>query len=188
MPRFYSRFLGPSLKSAFEELTGVTPAEQVEVLEELALLRDWAGQSVGQYAKLRDAQGLVQEKRETADPADIPALDRAAGQLAEQLGITGAVMNDCLQQVVKVAESAARIQAAAKDKVPLSTLQLFINQIVMCAYKAFDGNESKERLQEFERMIREDLRLPTTGEQGTTLTPDQDVAEMDDCVPADEEQ
>jgi hypothetical protein len=168
MPRFYGKYLTRTLSEALEESTSISPAEQLQLYDELALIRDAAGQAVQMYALAREA--LEQNK----DAAKTSALQ----QIVMQASL---LMRDHLSEVVKVCESAARIEQQAKDKISIHQLHFFINQIVRCAYDAFDG--SIEHAQTFENYVRNHIRLPASGENGTALTPDMDVQAMDDTVP-----
>lgn len=159
LPRFYSKILGPTLSTAVEELLGVSPAEQTAVFEELALMRVAASESIKLYAA-----ACSSEKSETRIAA--------AG-----------LMQDALKEVVAIAESAARIEAAGKDKLSIHGLQHVVNQLIRLMYDAC-GDDHSDIAERFEESIRQSLRVP--GEPGTDLKPWEDVSEMDDTIPKGE--
>ena len=164
MPRFYSKFLTRTLSDAVEEALAVSPKEQLQLFEELALIRDYAGQGVQLYSQAREAAAAH------PDNAKLQDLVVAAGGL----------MLDQLRSVINTCESAARIDAAAKDKVSVHTMHFFVDQIVRIAFESFGDDE---RAHEFERQIRTNIKLPSAGNEGTSLTPDMDVIAMDASVP-----
>jgi hypothetical protein len=163
MPRFYSKHLTKSLSDALEDLTSVSPNEQLSLFEELALVRDAAGQAVAMYSICKEA--YEQE----------PSPKRGEILAAATMEMRGA-----LDHVVKVCEAAARIDSQAKDKVSIHTLHFFIQQITRIAYDAFDDDP---RARAFEELLRTRIKLPQAGADGTVLTPDMDVQTMDSTVP-----
>lgn len=156
MPRFYSKYLTRTVQEAVEEALAVSPREQLQLFEELALMRDLAGQAVALYSAARET-----------------------GK-AEVMMQAGMLMQQHLKEVIATCESAARIDAAAKDKVSVHTLHHFVDQLVRVAFETF-GDTDKAR--EFEFAIRTQIKLPSSGVNGTDITPDQDVTEMDRSVP-----
>lgn len=169
MPRFYTKFLTKSLSDALEESTGVAPSEQLQLYEELALVRIAAGDAVKTWAV------ATQALEECTDAKKKPVLENLRDMAA-------CIMRDHLREVVSICESAARIESNAKDKVSIHQLHYFVNQIVRCAYHAFEDNI--ENAQVFEEYVRKTIHLPSPGNEGTSLTPDMDVQAMDDSIPA----
>jgi hypothetical protein len=157
LPRFYSKHLTKTLQEAVEDALGATPREQLNLYEELAVMRA----TCGDLCKLYDA---CENKPES----------RAA---------VGEALRSALQDVVKVCESAARVEGMAKDKLSIHNLSYVIAQVVRLAHDCFGDDE---RAKKFEEMIRLEVRLPDET-QGTLMTPDQDVGEMDDTVPKEED-
>ena len=164
LPRFYSRRLTRTLSEAVEAALAEAPDQQLQLLEELALFRTVAADSVGVYS-------AAVEALEQAD-------DERAKKLRPFVDQTAAIMRDNLLTVVSVCESAAKVHAIGKDKISVHNIRHVIDQVVRCAYDAFDGDD---RVREFETMIREHVLIDD--QRGTSRTPDQDVAEMDGSVP-----
>ncbi len=94
MPPLYSRYLTRTLSDAVHALLDMPPSDQFHLFEELALVRDAAGQSIKMY-------GLTRE-----------IADAAPGDLAKQAMVADAakIMVEALQQVVKVVDTAAAIE------------------------------------------------------------------------------
>src|SRR5262249_51777928 len=121
MPPIYRHYLRKTLSHAVSELCAMPPNESLQVFEELALMRDAAGQAVALYGVARDIAN--------AKPDDIQARRNAVE--------AAAIMREALMQVVKVVDRAASINSQAKDKVSVYMLQHFVDQIVIHAHECF---------------------------------------------------
>jgi hypothetical protein len=168
MPPLYRKYLRKTLSQAVSELCNMPPDEQLQVFEELALMRDAAGQAVWLY-------GIAREIAD-AKPDDIEARRNALE--------AAAIMREALMEVVKVVDRAAAINAQAKDKVSVLTLQHFVDQIVLHAWQCFGDDDP--RVKDFVVAIRDGVKIPDTGTSGTTMLPSDDVAAMDASVPRSE--
>lgn len=169
MPRFYKKVLHKRLEQTLEDLLNDTsPSEQLQLYEELALMRTVADEAVGQYS------AAVQARDENLDPTKAAALQ-------ELVMTTGMIMRDHLNEVVRICEAAARIEQNAKDKISIHQLHFFVQQVVKCAYDAFDGQVTLAQL--FDEKLRTNVRLPAPGQDGTDLLPSMDVQAMDLTIP-----
>jgi len=156
LPRFYQNVLTKTVAQLVEDQLGASPNEQLQIYEELALMRVAASQAVRLYGA---------------------ALELGKDDIINNASV---LMRDALESVVDTCETAAKIEASAKDKFSIHSLQQVVNQIVRLAHEVFGDDQSKVEM--FERLMRTKIKMPV-GESGTTLTPDQDVTEMDDTVP-----
>lgn len=161
MPRSYLHALRPTLTQRLEAaLEGSEAFQQLDVSDELALIRDAAGNAVKMYAE------AVEQQLST-----------------DALLAVGSLMTEQLTTVIRSAETAARV-TETKQRVTTAfgdALARVISSILHAAYEVW-GDDYK--VGEFEKLIRERLKsnqLP--GADGTLLTPDQDVQEMDSLVP-----
>jgi hypothetical protein len=145
MPHFYSQYLGGTLKDRFEACLKATPSEQVAVYEELALLRIASAEAVALF------NGATQLPDDNDNKAAI-------------LTMATANMQDALHAVVKVCESAANIEAKAKDKVSVIAIMMIVEQVVRIAYDVL--GDDMEKAERFEKMIRENVRLPGAAHGG----------------------
>ncbi len=161
LPTFYSSKLTRTLSAAVEECLDKSPHEQLNLFEELALMRVQAG----------DAVKLYGAALELSD--DNPA----APELQTDAGL---IMRDSLKDVISTCEAAARIEAASKDRITLNDVAFIVAQIVRIAYEVFD--DDMERAQQFEVLVRDKVKI-TDGGRGTDITPDQDVQDMDGTIP-----
>jgi hypothetical protein len=164
VPGFYSRYLGKTLSQALDASADRMPGELLQAYEELALIRESVGPAILMY--------------DAALQSDKLDLQMSAG----------AVMREALGEVVRTCQAIAQMEGAAKDRVSVVALRTIVDQIVRVAYDVFSDPEIDavvgQRLAErFEEQVRNRVRLPREGGGGTTVTPDQDVAEMDDSVP-----
>lgn len=169
--RFYRKFLGPSLREAMEEMLCAREDEQMSLLEELALMRNMAGEAIGLYQGALSI-GLLPNGQ--PDPTK---------EQARRLAITNAVslMSASLEQVRVMAKTASDISAQGKDKYSIATLEVIVEQIVKMVDQCFGDND--EGIKAFNLLIRENLKIPKRGVDGTELTPDQDVLDMDATIP-----
>lgn len=157
MPRFYSKYLNKTLNDAVEEALGCSPAEQLQLYEELAMMRETTG----------TALKLWSAAQETGKSDVI--------QAAEGL------VRSYLQENARICALAASIEANAKDKFSVHNLVHVVNQMTRIAYEVF--GEDIDKAKQFEALIKTQIRLPSK-ESGTLITPDQDVLGMDDSVPS----
>jgi hypothetical protein len=183
LPRFYKRYLTQTLNEVIEEMTSLAPAEQLQMYEELALLRDAAAMHVQLYSVAREGLERI-ISTDGIESERAKAMRQVLVGAAEQ-------MRSQLLSVISVGESAARIEANARDKVSVLSLHHFVDQVVRCAHEAFGGDhEGITRAKVFDEMLRTSIRLPPVPDSGsnlspTSLTPDAtpDVMAMDDTVP-----
>jgi hypothetical protein len=162
MPVVYRKYLNKTLNDALEAQLGVKPSEQLQILEELALLRDFAGQSVAVYSATREAA----EKNPGHN---------------DKVMAAGAFMAECLGRVSKMAEAAAKITSSTSNVDSIHDIQYIVFQIIRIMYQVCGPNNEQLAI-EFERRVHRDLVLPKTPE-GTTKEPHHDVEDMDSSVP-----
>lgn len=158
LPMFYSKVLGPTLKSYVEQCLDLEPHEQFDLVEEVMIMKGMMSQSIAMY--------------EAAC-----ALPDGPKKLAVVV-MAGDSVKQGLKDVADMAHKAAQIRASMKDKVSVHNIQYVINQIIRIAHESMpEGAEA------FESLVRSHVKLPTAGVQGTTITPDQDVLDMDSTIP-----
>lgn len=162
--RFYRNRLAPKMKAVIEELLDNPESEQLRLNEELAIVRDIAG----------DAIALLSAARELPD--DNP-------KRSELVNAGNVIALQALEQVRVYCQTAANIATLGKDKFSVHALHDVVSQITRFVYLCFDHD--KEGLIAFDKMITDELRLPAIGQTGTNITPDMDVSEMDDSIPGE---
>lgn len=178
LPVAYRRVLSQSLRSAIEAEMNESPAEQLSLLEELALVRHSTQRAVLLYDA---AYGLPDNNDERS----------------QLLDTAGTLMRSALSEVAAMCRQAAQVDSLAKDKLSLAQVGVIIDQIVRCAYEVFgappvDANGTvyepvpNELIEQFALAVRERVRLPTVNAaHGTSITPDQDVTDMDATIPGE---
>jgi len=137
MPRFYSKYLNKTLQDYVEEQLAVSPREQLQLFEELAVARTMASKAARLYSA-------------------------SVGTDSEDTGIM--VMRDALEFVVDVCTKAAAIEASSKDKLSVHNLVHAVNQITRIIYDVLGGTNDG-LAEEIERRIRKELRVETDNEQ-----------------------
>jgi len=164
MPKLYGKVLNETLKDSVAAQIGVDPREQCSLFEELALLREHAAQTVKLWSGLQDM-----------------------GASPDQIIAAGEVMASTMAEVAKLAQSAHNITQGGKDQFSIHDLQFVIQSVIKVIFtvceERVDGQNYRFIAEEIEQMIRDSIVMPSNETQGTTLTPDQDVAEMDASVP-----
>jgi len=156
LPMWYKTVLNETLAQALEQATDAAPAEQLQIFEELALMRLAAKDAVALWSA---AQESVNNETKAA---------------------AAEIMREALGAVVKTCDTAAKINAAATDKVSVHNIAHIVRQIVRIAHETM--SDEKDALA-FEAAVRDQIVIQT-GPEGTTSTPDQTVEAMDDTVPA----
>ena len=158
MPVVYKKFLNKTLHDALEDQLGVKPSDQLQLLEELALLRDFAGQTVALYAAARKSNN------------------------SKAVMATGSMMTEMLTKVSRMAEQAAKVTAHTSDNYSVHDLQYIVFQLVHFMHQVC-GTQNQHLAIEFERKVKENLVLPKAPE-GVSYQPHEDVIEMDNTVPS----
>ncbi len=152
----YSKYLSKTLESKVEELTQGRHDSQLNLYDELALMRVMASDTI----KLYDA-ALTKGKESTIANAT-------------------ALMQSALTEVRDMCLAASRVERDAEDKISARSISLFINQIVRCIQRVIPDDDAL--VMRLETDIRETVRLPEEL-AGTLLTPSQVVIEMDQSIP-----
>lgn len=159
MPRFYRTRVTKTVQELLDEHLSQPAHEQVQLLEELALSREAAGEAVAMYCIVKELP--PGPKR---DEMMIAAVELMKGQL----------------DYVKSMALAANSILNAGKALGINDLSCVRDQMVRAAFETFGDDP---RVKDFERILRE-VKVPLAdGAQGTTLTPDQDVMDMDETVP-----
>lgn len=154
LPQMYSKHLTHTLQKVVEETLTQSIQDQLDLTEELAVIRG----TVIDVCKLFDLTEEGGDARLTA----------------------GALLRATLREVVSSCEAAARVAAISRDRISVHNLSNVLNQVVRCAWQVFGDDHDKAR--EFEKLIKTTVRLPDEV-LGTSITPEQDVLEMDDSIP-----
>jgi hypothetical protein len=149
--RFYKRALTKGLEEALSEHLEQKPSEQLNLLEELALMREAASGHVRVYSAALDTG-----KQETI---------LAAGEL----------MAISMQRVADMCKSAATVAGAQDDKLTAQDVAYVIEQIIRISHDCFKDDDLVNL---FASRIRTELQLKEK-DRGTSITPDQEVIEMD---------
>lgn len=161
MPSFFRNVLSKTLQEKLDECTDRPVHERLDFTEHLGMMQVTALDA----AKMYDAVCI----------APLPEDKKLEIKLQ-----AGAMLRQVLKEIIDVGEQMQRIEQSAKDKVSVQNIVLIVSQITRIAYRVMgDGAEA----QEFERLVREEVRLPEEGKNGTFITPDRDVLDMDDSIP-----
>lgn len=165
VPVVYSKFLSDSLRERIEELASKPVDEQFDLRQEFALVR----QTALDAAILYDAASALPRENPRSDIERIKAGKRLRAVLRDVF--------DLAEKMVRIAYAPNRAQ------VSITNIGLVLDQVATVAYDVFgEEPEMIDKITLLSQRLRE-VRLPREDE-GTTLTPDADVLEMDASVPS----
>lgn len=164
MPRHYTKHLGQTLRSRIEELTNEAHYEQVQLYEELALTRV-----------------ILERAVVLAEPALMN------GNMEPKIKVLAmAAMGEAIDGVKELVLAAAKLENDARDKVSIRVLDLFVLQVLRAIYRACDDPEValkiEEEMQSSISLPSSDQNLALPATDGTSLTPDEVVREMDETI------
>lgn len=164
LSRFYLKQLRPTLAAKIEEVVSeMGSLDNLDLTEELALMRVTAGDAVEEYAKV---------------------LELAPGDKATELKLlTGQMMSSKLREVADMAAKAGDMQEL-KTRLSGAFSGAMASVISAIAHAAWETWGDDYRVKEFEELIRTKLAVKGIEAEGTSLTPDRDVIMMDETVPA----
>ena len=164
MPNFYRKQLTATLSTALADQLQLESSEQFSILEELALTRETAADFVQLY-------GLAHAAYE-ADPSE----EKLQAKMA-----AGTMLRDVLAEVAVLADKAAKIHFTGKQVFTALDLKLIVAQMSKIMFDIC-GTTNVHLAKEFEYAVGDRLKLPSDN-NGTTITPDQDVIDMDATIP-----
>jgi len=159
----YSKFLGKTLREKFDDFMGESHHEMVQLYEELALCRTSAAEAVAMFSAATEGKDISLETK----------------------ALAARCMQDALERVKELCLAISKIEKDTEDKVSLSVIDLIVLQIIRAIQREVGTSEDGKALGErIERRIREEVRLPKSdksahNEDGTEITPDQQVTAMD---------
>lgn len=133
VPGYYSRVLGDTLGEAFEEAREIAPSEALQLHEEIALARAITRQSLALLKAVKSDNVVLRV------------------QIMESV-------KKSMEHVRKMVETAAKVDAFAKDHVPVSHMRLVVDQMVEI-FHHFVG-EDEEVVQAFKHELRHRVKLP----------------------------
>lgn len=163
----YKHFLRKTLSEAVEDFLAPSNSEQLQLFEELAIVR----------AHL--AEALILDK----------AAHEVTGANAEELqAASRGVVLGMLKEVERMCLSAKRVIEGNKPILSIMAVEGVVEQVCLIAFECFA--EHKELAELFEKKCRAEIRVPDlnqgAGVDGTLLTPeglDSQVVDMDETIP-----
>ena len=156
LPKFYGRHLSGALKEAVQNQLAAPHSEQIELYEELALVREFAGECVALFNKSIEA--------------------------GKDAGPAGSLMTEALKEVAAVADKIASIEAKSTDVLTVHTLNGAVSQITRIFYEVC-GDDYRELAEVLEQRIRAEVQLPLAETKGTDIRPGDDVGAMNSTIP-----
>lgn len=164
MSRYYLKTLRPALAKKLEDaLDEVKGMDQLDVGAELELMRVTARDAVEQYAA---------------------AVDLPGDKGLEARVLVGELLNKRLQEVADMVEKTARVQdlRTQLQGAFAVVMSAVISSVAHAMWETFGDDY---RVANCVALIESKLQVKNIGSDGTELTPDRDVTEMDDTVPSD---
>lgn len=157
---FYRKYMAPTLEAAVSEMLECTPDEQINLYEELALVRTMAAEAVTLYS------AAIESKRD---------------ELKEAATI---MMRDALNEVRIMCATAAQVEGSRKDNVSPRELKHIVSQLIRIMHVVC-GEENIDIARRFEEAVSTELKILTDA-SGTDLDPTQEVREMISTIPVEE--
>lgn len=170
LPKFYGRVMTQTLRERIDASLSATHDEQIELYEELAIMRESAAEAVRLWSF-----AMAQLEKARAEGRD-------ASKLVGMVEDAADLMAKHLEHVKEYALAIARVRSMTKDKLTLHTLYGVVHQVTRLMYEVC-GEENEVLARELEHRLRVDIVIPTDGREGTTLTPDQTALDMDGTIP-----
>ena len=130
------------------------PADIVSLYEELAILRQ----------TVADATILYEHALDKNDP--------------KMISMIGPVVREGMKDIADMVRTVADLEQKRSDKISIHNVTFVVNQIVRISAEVFGDDLTKA--DRFRKLVLDRLRVDKAG---TTITPDQDVREMDESVP-----
>jgi len=161
--RFYKERMGPKLNAFVEDCIAQSESDQFNLCEELAVQRDLLGEAIELYEKVKKLPDTNPNK-------------------ANSLASVASILATATKEVRETCRVGAEVFNQSRDKLSVHALVEVVAQIKRCIRLCFDHDEYG--LQRLDDMLSAQLRLPKIGTDGTTITPDQDVLQMDATVPS----
>lgn len=169
----YASVLNPCLRDAVNQATLGSPAEQVMLYAELALMREASKQAVKLWS---DAMSLPDE------------FVSQSGQTKQQLiGHAGMLMQGQLEAVAVMSGRCAQIESVSAEKFSVHNLHLVVAQISDIAERVLSklpAEIGRALSLEFQQAVQTHVRLESESRRrGTDLLPHQTVLDMDSTIP-----
>lgn len=160
--RYYKDRMGPKLNAFVEECLAQPESDQYNLSEELAVARDLLGEAIELYERAK-------------------LLPDANPNKSLMLVNAGSMLSNASKEVREICKTGADVFDKAKDKFSIHAIVEIVGQVKRLIRQCFGHDELG--LEEFDRVLTKELRLPRIGNDGTTITADQDVIDMDATVP-----
>lgn len=179
----YGRLLSGVVKRQVEELLDDGPAQQVSILEELALLRTHVARSVRMYSVATNA--MHEEEAKSDDERDQERLEK----LRTAVEASGELMATQLERVAKMANTAAGIEQGQRGLITPTTILVLMQGML----RQVEAVCTQEQMKLITAKLKDDrLSIPGMEKPGTSILPgggdaneqiDEQVTLMDNTVP-----
>lgn len=167
---FFYKHLGPKLKTLFDEAVTV---KEFDIQEEITLTRIAATEQLAICNQLHAIWD---------DPSTRPTEPQAVSAYAALLREATEAFKKSLSDITYQVERQAKIHAMVAEKLGPNAIADVVRQINRMIYETF-GQSDWEGVKRLNDRLTNELQLPSLKNQGTTITPDQEVMLMDASVP-----
>lgn len=199
---FYKRVLCSTLMQAVEDNLAAPVANQLSLLEELAITREIACEPLAEYSYVREKIELLQGQLNNSDLSldVVEKLQKALDVALKLRDVNADKAIAALSTVKEFCEKAARIDAMSRDKFSVHTLHSVVAQVTRIISDELHENKLDHIAVSIEEKIKEKLVIPLPeasnvsnngnnnfGQLGTNLTPEMitdTVKLMDDMIPS----
>lgn len=181
MPNIYRRFLRPAMSAFVSEALNISPDEQLNLLEELAIMRHAAGTTVEKYGMACEAVDDIKQKLVEAPETERTRIQNVVDKLEQVKQLHQAEMTGMLIKVGELAEKAAKVAERSKGNYTIAHLQFAVDQMLLIHREVCGDN--LDLADRFAQAIKDSLLLPTKDNEATKLHPDETARLFDESVP-----
>lgn len=181
MPAVYEKFLSNALIDRMQSVGDSAP-ELFNNRNELKLAKASAVDVAQLYDFVLNTTGEELEKLETLDGGEKDRNFQIEQCLQKRIA-AGQIMNSVLKNVVELSGKVQEIENTKRHAINTQDLGGIVAQFVEAVHDVLgDSEDMLPLVQEIALRIKQ-IKLPRSGPEGTEITPDQDVLEMDATIP-----
>lgn len=167
---FYAKHIGPKLTELLNDALAI---QAFDISEEIGIIRASLITQVEQFSGLNELRN---------DPATAPKTDEAILQYNTLYNMAAESLRQGMNAITFQVERQAKIHNMVAEKIHPNAINDVVRQINRMVHEVF-GQDHWELVERFDQKLTDELQLPSLKNQGTTITPDQEVTLMDASVP-----
>ena len=182
LPGVYSNYLKSSVLERFRACGRLSKAELFSNREELQLAKTAEQDVIALYHHIQEVTQKELDQLETLDGGEVER-ERVIQDVLQKRVAAGGIMMEVLHRVVDLSGKIQAIENGKQNAVSTQDFENIVNKFVGDVYTVLGSDESMlPKIKELAKRMRA-TKIANGAPQGTTITPDQDVIEMDATIP-----